>query len=70
MRGWRKTGHEPSEEAARRARARSYLRVYIVRGKVAKGPCEACGSERVVPHHDDFDKPLQVRWFCRADRPR
>ncbi len=33
-------------------------------GYLVKGPCEACGCEKVQAHHDDYSKPLVVRWFC------
>jgi hypothetical protein len=36
-------------------------------GKLVKGPCEVCGSAQVDAHHDDYSKPLVVRWLCRTD---
>lgn len=35
-------------------------------GKIKKLPCEICGSEKSVGHHDDYDKPMSVRWLCQA----
>lgn len=65
MRGWRKT-HPLSEAQRVRDNARSYVRVYIKRGKITPGPCEVCGSAEVQPHHEDYSQPLAVRWLCRV----
>ena len=35
-------------------------------GKLVKQPCEVCGAENVHAHHDDYAKPLEVRWLCPA----
>lgn len=35
-------------------------------GKLTKGECEGCGSLDVQAHHDDYNKPLEVRWFCQT----
>lgn len=37
----------------------------IKSGKLIKQPCEVCGStKRIHAHHDDYSKPLEVRWLC------
>jgi ribosomal protein S27AE len=33
-------------------------------GKLVKQPCEVCGKKKVQAHHDDYSKPLLVRWLC------
>lgn len=40
------------------------FRYYLRRGKVEKKPCEICGSLKVQGHHEDYSKPLEVRWLC------
>ncbi len=35
------------------------------RGELTPEPCEVCGAEKVDAHHDDYLKPLEIRWLCR-----
>lgn len=33
--------------------------------KVYREPCEICGhTKQVHAHHDDYAKPLEIRWLC------
>lgn len=34
-------------------------------GKLIKGICEVCKTKKVEAHHDDYYKPLEVRWLCK-----
>lgn len=34
-------------------------------GKLVRQLCECCGSDKTAAHHDDYSKPLEVRWLCR-----
>jgi hypothetical protein len=55
----RQMERDPEKEAARRAV------LYAVRtGKLVRQPCEKCGETPAEGHHDDYSKPLEVRWLC------
>jgi hypothetical protein len=51
----------PERESARRA-----VRLAIRAGTLVREPCEKCGASKVHGHHDDYAKPLGVRWLCRT----
>lgn len=74
--------HVAAREAARRqrefgkARAREIARNAIRRGDLRRPKvCDECGSKGqptrdgrspIQVHHDDYSKPLDVRWLCTA----
>lgn len=46
-------------------KARNKVRVAIARGKLKRGDCEVCGAPNGDGHHDDYTKPMDVRWLCK-----
>lgn len=46
--------------------ARHSVKNAMRRGEMIKMPCEVCKTtEDIQAHHDDYTKPLIVRWLCR-----
>ena len=53
---------QPMKEKARRNVTNA-----VQGGKLSRGCCEICGVDSPVHgHHDDYNKPLDVRWLCVA----
>ena len=47
-----------------KARAVSAVTNAVRSGKLVRQPCETCGATPSEGHHDDYSKPLSVRWLC------
>ena len=48
-----------------KARAHDITNNAIRDGRLIRKPCEVCGTTAdVEAHHDDYTKPLNVRWLC------
>ncbi len=37
----------------------------LSKGVLIKKPCEVCGNLKVEAHHEDYFKPLEIKWFCK-----
>lgn len=71
-RNWSETAKQKAAESHKRwaekhpekTEAHKALGYAVRKGRVSKGPCEVCGESLVHGHHDDYSKPLEVRWLC------
>lgn len=71
---WRgKNGLEKGREKSRKKYKRenpekvlAHKMVYraVKAGRLEKGNCEICGNVYTHAHHEDYFKPLEVKWLC------
>lgn len=47
-----------------KVKARTMVGAAIKAGTLIPQPCEFCGCEKTQAHHDDYGKPLEVKWVC------
>ena len=47
-----------------KAKARSLVRYAVLTGSLIKQPCCICGDIHSEAHHEDYNKPLDVIWYC------
>ncbi len=59
-----KNGGMPEEEKKKRRNTRPDLNHAIRDGKVKRLPCSVCGDPKSEAHHHDYNKPLDVIFFC------
>lgn len=59
----RRYQRDPDYRGRRIARTRAYHA--LERGEIRRAPCP-CGNPQAEMHHEDYSKPLEVTWLCRA----
>jgi len=48
-----------------RKRANRAVERALAAGNLRRQPCEICGDLNAHAHHEDYSKPLEIRWLCR-----
>lgn len=48
-----------------RRRAHCLVEYALKNGSLKKMPCVKCGNQKSEAHHEDYSKPLEVKWLCR-----
>lgn len=56
--------YQKAPKTAPRWKARRAVRQAVLNGTLKRLPCEVCGEPKTHGHHDDYSKPLDVRWLC------
>lgn len=60
--------YEKANAYKRRAKCKVYYAIKT--GKLKSKPCQICGKQKADAHHEDYSKPLEVIWLCRAHHKR
>ena len=55
---------EPIEVKIAKLKCRRAFNNYLRDKKVERQPCEVCRNPKSEGHHDDYSKPLSVKWLC------
>lgn len=53
------------QEDSRRVAAHNKVARALSSGLIQKQKCCICGSEKSMAHHESYDKPLDVIWYCQ-----
>ena len=57
------------EKYPEKYKARTAVNNAIRDGRLKKEPCCICGSMFSQAHHEDYSKPLDVKWYCKQCHP-
>ena len=60
----RESGRVWRNRDSRITMAHTMAKKAIKNGDIKKEPCIVCGNERSMAHHEDYNKPLDVVWYC------
>lgn len=53
-------------EDKRRSSAHNKVARALRAGVIEKTPCCICGAEKSLAHHESYDRPLDVVWYCQS----
>jgi hypothetical protein len=45
--------------------ARKRVFLALNRGRITKLSCEVCNDPDTQAHHNNYNKPLEIRWLCK-----
>jgi hypothetical protein len=63
---WKRKNPILTDDELIKKKARLITRYCVRKGYLKEMPCEVCGiNEHVEAHHDDYSKPMDIRWLCR-----
>lgn len=65
-RDWKRKYKIERHNSPEKVTARLLLQSEVIKGNIKRKPCEVCGILPTEGHHEDYSKPLEVRWLCKS----
>jgi len=65
-----KVSREYRQKYPDRYKAHTALNNAVRDGKIKRKACEVCGNKKSHAHHEDYSKPLDVKWLCALHHQR
>lgn len=64
----RKASYKSMDKHRKKQNCRALMNYHLRKGRIEKPKeCSMCHEEKKLDgHHDDYSKPLEVTWVCRA----
>ena len=53
------------ERYPERVKAREIVHRELRSGRLVREDCSVCGESEAEAHHDDYNKPLDIKWLCK-----
>ena len=60
----RRPARKEAPDYAKKRYAHGQVQIALREARIERGACEVCGAPDAQAHHDDYDRPLDVRWLC------
>ena len=60
----KESGNRYRRNNPEKRKAHLLVQYAIRKGELLPQCCEYCGVQKAEAHHDDYNKPLEVRWLC------
>lgn len=52
------------EDNPEKRQAHMVINLAVASKKIKQEPCEVCGELKTHAHHEDYNKPLSIKWLC------
>lgn len=63
---YEKDRYHNNQDFHAKKKARNMVGARVANGTIIPQPCEKCGALPSEAHHDDYSKPLEIRWLCQT----